>query len=45
MTIIQNLLNLRTYLKKTELDNHSSEISKTEWNAYFTQYFEASEYF
>lgn len=27
---------------KTELDNHSSKISKIEWNTYFDWYFEAS---
>jgi len=27
---------------KTELDNHSSKISKIEWNTYFDWYYEAS---
>lgn len=30
---------------KTQLDNHSSETGKTEWNTSFDWYFEASKYY
>lgn len=33
-----------TFLKR-ELDNHGSKIVRTEWNAYFNWYFEASKHY
>lgn len=36
---------LKLTFLKAELDNHSCEIGKTEWNAYFEWYFEAFKHY
>lgn len=45
MAIVGNFWNIQPYFLKTKLDNNNFDICKTEWNIYFTLYFEPFKYY